>query len=301
MSRGSPLVRHSENDLIFGHDMLALTSTSDSIQLVTSSTASTDVHATWISVGATVDVPARKNTAIITATTTTIVPSPAAGEYASVKAISIRNKHATTAQTVTVVLNDGTTAVELMKVTMSAGETLHYQENGGFWVQDSQGRAKTNDAAGGSGAAVNALNLVVLSADVVNNNATANTMADVTGLSFPVTAGESYDFEFHIDYTAAATTTGSRWSINGPTATRVSYSTTYALTTTSNTFGNYAAYELPAASNASSANTTGNIALILGTITAGATGTVTARFASEIASSAITAKAGSLLKWYRTI
>lgn len=43
-----------------------------------------------------------------------------------------------------------------------------------------------------------------LAADVVNNNGVANTMQDVTGLSFPVLAGQTYWFRFAINYTAAS-------------------------------------------------------------------------------------------------
>lgn len=64
---------------------------------------------------------------------------------------------------------------------------------------------------------------------------------------------------------------------------------------------NYAtAYDIPAASNASSL-TAGNVAWLAGIIKPSANGTVIARFASEVASSAIVAKAGALLKWYRTL
>ncbi len=57
------------------------------------------------------------------------------------------------------------------------------------------------------------------------------------------------------------------------------------------------AYGLPAASNLTSAvNTAGNMAIIEGVITPTANGNVQLRFASEVASSAITAKAGSYVE-----
>lgn len=141
--------------------------------------------------------------------------------------------------------------------------------------------------------------MAFLSADVTNANATANTMQDVTGLSFPVVAGKRYWFRIRIDYTAAATTTGSRWSINGPASpTRLHYRSMYSLTTT--TFTNnwhVTSYDFPAASNATSATTTANLVEIDGWITPSANGTVVVRFASEVASSAITAKAGSFIDY----
>jgi hypothetical protein len=141
---------------------------------------------------------------------------------------------------------------------------------------------------------------VVLSGDVTNNDVNANTIADVTGLSFPVIAGATYAFRFVMAYTAAATTTGSRWSINGPaTPTLLAYSSRYALTTTTQTQNHgLAAYDLPAAANATSV-ASGNIAIVEGIITPSAAGTVIARFASEVANSAIVAKAGSYVEFQR--
>ena len=56
-------------------------------------------------------------------------------------------------------------------------------------------------------------------------------------------------------------------------------------------------YGVPAASSSSSAATAGNIAVIEGVITPTAAGTVIARFASEVASSAIVAKAGASVQY----
>lgn len=143
----------------------------------------------------------------------------------------------------------------------------------------------------------NAMSTVVLASDVVNNNASANTIADVTGLSFAVTTGNTYWFRFVIAYTSAATTTGSRWSISGPASpTLLNYHSIYTLAATTITTNNATAYDIPAASSATSL-TAGNIAVIEGIIKPSGNGTVIARFASEITSSAITAKAGSVLFW----
>jgi hypothetical protein len=143
--------------------------------------------------------------------------------------------------------------------------------------------------------------LVPLTADVINSNATANTIANVTGLSFAVTAGKTYVFRLYILYTAAASTTGSRWSISGPASpTFLVYTSRYTLTVTTQTLNAMlTAYDLPTASNASSnvSNGGANIAIIEGMIRPSASGTVIARFASEVSNSAITAKVGSLLEW----
>lgn len=88
---------------------------------------------------------------------------------------------------------------------------------------------------------------------MINNNAVANTIADVTGLTFPVITGTRYQFECRIWYQAAAATTGSRWSINGPTTALLLYKSNYTLTNIADTINTYlVAYNTPAASNASS-------------------------------------------------
>ena len=141
---------------------------------------------------------------------------------------------------------------------------------------------------------VSPINLVVLSADVANST---TTIADVTGLSFAVISGVTYRFRATIIYTAAATTTGSRWSINGPATSLLSYSSRYGITATTATANYTNTYNIPAAANTGSPATTGNIAVIEGVLTPSANGTVIIRFASELAS-AITAKAGSTIEWW---
>lgn len=139
----------------------------------------------------------------------------------------------------------------------------------------------------------NLLAMKVLSTDVVNNNATADTLADISDLSFPVVANKTYYFKAIINYTSAATANGSRWTINGPTAT-ISYKSVYTLTATTLTTNYSSAYDFPAASNATSL-AAGNVAEIEGFVIPSADGTVVVRFASETANVAITAKKGSVL------
>ncbi len=141
---------------------------------------------------------------------------------------------------------------------------------------------------------------VILTTDRTNNNATANTLQDVTGLSFPVASGVTYRFKFFIVYTSATTANGSRWSINGPASpTNLNFHTNLSLTTTSRSFyEGLTAYNTPSSFNATSASTTSNIAEIEGIITPSANGTVIARFASETANTAVVAKANlSYVQW----
>jgi hypothetical protein len=138
-----------------------------------------------------------------------------------------------------------------------------------------------------------------LTSDTVNNNATANTLADLPNLAFWMEASRTYEFQIKCAYSAAATTTGSRWTVNGPASpTLITYRSHNTLTATTETFNYGGAYQLPAASNASSL-TTGNLAVIEGVVRNGATaGLLQAQFASEVSSSAITAlAAGSIIEW----
>jgi hypothetical protein len=157
----------------------------------------------------------------------------------------------------------------------------------------------TGLAFAGTTLSTTADNFVTTAGDVTNST---TTYADVTGLSFAVVSGETYWFQASVLYDAAATTTGSKWSINGPASpTRVAFKYSVSLTTTTTTDGNANFYDLPTASNATSAYTNANVALLEGFITPSASGTVTVRFGSEVAASAITVKAGSILRWRKTL
>lgn len=280
--------------------MLLLASTSDLLRVTTSAAVTVDVHASYVDRSGVIATPGRTNTPITTATTTTVVGSPASSTTRTVKTLTIRNRHASSSVDVTVILSDGTLAMELLLVTLSAGDALHYDEHRGFTVRDSKGRIKTR-TDNSLGMSIGSLTTVVLASDVVNQDASANTMADVTGLSFAVTSGQVYWFRFVIAYDSANTTTGSRWAINGPASpTWLGYRQTYTITALAATQGYQSTYDAPAGANASSL-LTGNTAVVEGIIKPSANGTVIGRFASEVSASAITAKAGSILDYQRTL
>lgn len=284
--------------------MLLLASTSDELRLVTSSTSAIDVQASGMDMdpsGTGRPTHARQNTAITTATTTDIVGSPSGTNIRTVKTLSIRNKGVAT-NVVTVLHSDGTTTVEVIEATLGPDMSLMYHEAAGWWVTDSQGRAVVVNLPNAGTPIADTDSITRLTSDVTNNNATANTIADVTGLSFAVLANKLYWFEFEIVYTSAATATGSRWSINGPASpTYLDYTSEYSLTTTTTTRNPLLqAYDVPAAANATSAATGNNRATMTGVIQPSADGTVIARFASEISSSAVVAKVNSFVR-YRQI
>lgn len=130
--------------------MILLTSTSDLLRVVSSSTANLSVHADWIDAASGAGTPGRQNTAISTATTTTVVASPGSGVQRNVKNVSIRNDHASTANAVTVLHTDGTTSVNLIKVTLAAGEQLQHND-AGWQVIDVLGNIKTAQAVAAAG------------------------------------------------------------------------------------------------------------------------------------------------------
>src|SRR3989304_2400194 len=112
--------------------MIQLTGATAVISLITSSAADTEVHASLAGLSGTTVTPGSQNPAIASATTTTVVGATGSGTiYRRVKTLQIRNKHASTAQDVTVQHNNGTTTVQLIKVTLAGGEELHYDEGAG--------------------------------------------------------------------------------------------------------------------------------------------------------------------------
>lgn len=266
---------------------------SDSLAIVTGSATTVDVNVAYTDRGGGIapGMGGNTSTAITTATTTTVLVGPT-GSYVNrdIESISIANKD-TSSNTVTVRIvdtggSDGTAAtVQVYKVVLDAGDTAYWNPRDGW---------ETATAL-----TLGVQNSTVITSDVVNNNGSADTIADVTGLSFAVLSGKKYWFRFQIAYTSAATTTGSRWSISGPsTPTTLNYTSEYSLTATSSTKNYATAYDIPAAANATSL-TAGNVAVIEGFITPSADGTVIARFASEVSASAITALAGSRVTWTR--
>ena len=120
--------------------MLLLTSTSDVVRLVTGTATSTiEVHTSYVDVSGSTITPLRTNTLITTATTTTIVGSPAASTQRNVKAIYCTNDSTATSCVVGVEHFDGTNAVELISFVLLPGENLGYREDGSWVHRDAQG------------------------------------------------------------------------------------------------------------------------------------------------------------------
>lgn len=283
--------------------MLILPTTTDTLELVLGSaqtSAAMHVLVSWRDITTSAFTPGETASASDGTTPVTICAAPDASTQRVIDFVSVYNND-TAAKQVTVrrALTGGVTRIAI-SVSLGVRETLLYLDSVGWQVLTSNGSVKQAQVQG-SNQVTNNRQVVVLGSDVTNNNATANTIADVTGLSFPVVSGKIYWFRFVIDFTAAATTTGARFAVNGPTFSRLSYRTGLALAAALGTDGESTsfnvAYDTPAGVTATSGNTGGNIATIEGFITPTADGTVIARFASEVSSSAIVAKAGSIVEY----
>jgi hypothetical protein len=279
--------------------MIILSETTDNIHCVLSGSVATNqlqCVSSWRDRTATTFSAGRTVTNTNNTTQVALIPSPASGVQRVVDFISVYNKDTQNA-TVQIHFDANGTEYILFQATLATGERLEYQEGTGFKVFSNAGSVKQSINQGNNTIS-SSLTAVVLGGDVVNNNATANTMADVTGLSFSVLANKVYYFRFIINYTAQATTTGSRWGVlnSAGLATNLSLTSEYSLTATSATRNaNIQAFDSPATCNATSASTVNNMCVMEGYFKPTADGTFTARFASEVSGSAITAKAGSVV------
>jgi hypothetical protein len=143
----------------------------------------------------------------------------------------------------------------------------------------------------------NVKTISMLTLDVSASNAYAN----VTGLSFPVTAGQTYAFKFVCTYEVSNTTYGTAWAINGPTNSYLSYYSQWSPTIGGSTFNtklNLTTYDAATATGTTNV-ATGNIAIIEGVITPTANGTVVARFTTDATvGGTVTCKVGSTVEYY---
>ena len=273
--------------------MLLLTTTSDVIRVVTGSVADIKVHASWVDNAAGVITPGRTNTAAITtAATTTVVAAPAASTQRNVKHLNITNNHASASSQVTVEHFDGTTAEQLMGVTLLAGENL---------VFNAMGEWQHHDVQGAEYAQSRKLDVCLrVTADVTN--ATVS-FADVTGLTYALKSGLRYAFEAHLYHSTDATTTGARFGVNiGAVPTAMSLAAIQQITSsvTAATYGSSAM--VTARDTAAVVETTGPgavnmLAIVSGFIQPSADGTFAIRCQSEVAvAGGLVVRAGSWLK-----
>lgn len=105
-----------------------LTST-DALELITSAACSLDVVVSYVDYTASAATPGAQNTAITTATTTTIVSAPAASTQRQTKRINVRNKSTTTC-TVTMQKDVSGTNYEMYGTSLGPDDTLTVDSEG---------------------------------------------------------------------------------------------------------------------------------------------------------------------------
>lgn len=160
-----------------------------------------------------------------------------------------------------------------------------------------QGDAGAQGIQGATGPAGPAgVTRVKLGGDQTN---TTVTLADITGLGFPVLANTDYEFEFLVPFTTAATTTGLALALNGPaspTLLAVRITVPISASAVVDRFTN--AYNTEALGTAVDAANAPRLAVIKGVLRNGANaGSVIARFRSEVAASAVVAKQGAVVTY----
>lgn len=197
--------------------MLLLTSTSDLVKVVTGSASTINVHASYMDNNSGTITPTRTNTAsIVTATTTTVVASPASGVQRNVRNLNIANADAANATLITVQHTDGTTVETLMNCTLLPGEELVYTQ-GGLWVH--------YDKFGGAYQAT-AQSSLLYNASTASQGAgfASDTYLTGSNILLPTSrpkAGTIYRLRFHASKTAAGTATpifNLRYGTNASTA-----------------------------------------------------------------------------------
>lgn len=161
-------------------------------------------------------------------------------------------------------------------VTLTGGDNVTLTQSG----QD------ISIAAGGGGTV----------ARITNNlsSTTSTTLGNTTGLSFSVTSGNYYKFEFMVLYRAQATTTGMKVALQTPAVTQLSALVEWPTSLISTTGINR--ITAPGGSVTGSGTPTNSATYftkILGVIIPSEDGTVQVQHASEVASSAVTVQAGS--------
>jgi len=144
------------------------------------------------------------------------------------------------------------------------------------------------------------LSRVVLSSDV-STTAVSTALVDVTGLSFPIVAGNTYKFTARLVHTASVANIGLKWAVNADVAvSNITYRTLQNGGVVS-AFYIHHANALNSASGNTGATQSNHINTIEGIVVASNTGTAIIRFGKSAANAGtLTCKAGSYVE-YETI
>ena len=119
-----------------------LDATTDSLELVTTTTAALDVVVSFVEYTASAATPSASESAITTATTTTILAAPGASTQRQVKRLTIRNTSTTATNTLTLQKDVSGTNYTSWKASLGPGETLAMDSEGELHIYGSDGLEK---------------------------------------------------------------------------------------------------------------------------------------------------------------
>lgn len=277
--------------------MIILSNTTDSLQVVLASAITTNQLRCYVAYRDTTSTTITPNRAIANTNSTTpvtLLSAPSASQQKVVDYLSIYNSDTADA-VVTVYINSSSVTYKLLETTLSTGEKLEFQEGQGFRCLLSDGSLKIADNQGFQSVS-NAVNYTVMTSNVTNTTAT---YANVTGLQFAMTAGETYWFKYCIPTSTNNASRGFRYSINSAaTASYLAYMRMWTTSANANAYYSSRDYDSSeAAPTASSAP--GGIATMEGIITAATSGNLIARFSISSTPLTLTARAGAVVFYQR--
>lgn len=126
--------------------MILLNTVNEVLQLTTSSVANIDYNISYVDITTTTFTPDSKQGAIVSATTTTILPAPLVSTQRQVKMLTLVNKHVSASNNVTLIKDVSGTDYQITGTyTLSAGDSLRVDSDGNIQIFDKNGRLKTND------------------------------------------------------------------------------------------------------------------------------------------------------------
>jgi len=259
--------------------------TTDTLEVVTSAAADVNSTVCWVDASSTTLAPSGAGTQtpanITTATITNVLSAPGANTRRTVIYAMWRNEHASVATDLEVRYDRNGTKQSQHKVTLQPGEALEFGPDILFFHLKN----------------VTLLNKILrVTADVVN---ATTSFADVTGLTQAILSGKKYAFEAHLIHQTNATTTGSRFGVNGPASPTLLIvqkisGETPGIAATNIAIGAATAYDTDGAASTTGPGATNTLCILSGLIIPSADGTFAIRFQSEIAvASGLTVKAGS--------
>lgn len=144
--------------------MLALTTTSDVLQIITSAAGQIDVYTSYADLSGTTVAVGRQVQRIGTATTTTVLAAPGSSTSRNCKRMAVSNNSASVTNTVTWQFFDGTNTIVFESFTLAPGERFSYSETAGIRVFDASGLEKQQTSPRASGNA-NTADVVASAAD----------------------------------------------------------------------------------------------------------------------------------------